>query len=324
MALEILVPQDYLLHRDVCSYGYFRLAPNLWIPETQTLSRILDLPGGPVSLEITQPPRGGRGEAGLRGKPLRVLPSRGLDAAERSAVFWAMKRMLRLDESKADLRAFHKVDPRWKASGRGRVFRSPTLFEDVVKTVTSCNVTWPSTVGMNRRLCEVMGRRSPGGGFAFPTVEKLARAKAVTLRSRCRVGYRDTRIVELARLFRKGEVDEAWLRDPATDDEAVFKFLKSLPGIGPYAAGNIMQLLGRYSRLALDSESLRHARAVLKMEGTDAELMKRLAGHYEPFGRHKFRSYWFEVWAFYESRKGPAHTWDKVTTGSSFTAANLK
>ena len=26
--------------------------------------------------------------------------------------------------------------------------------------------------------------------------------------------------------------------------------------------------------------------------------------HYEPFGEHKFRSYWFEIWAYYEAKRG--------------------
>ncbi|MEO1510530.1 MAG: hypothetical protein AAFU70_00500, partial [Planctomycetota bacterium] len=97
----------------------------------------------------------------------------------------------------------------------------------------------------------------------------------------------------------------------------------SLPGIGPYAAGTIMMLLGRYSRLALDTESVRHGKAVLGMEGTEAQLYKQLAAHYEPFGRHKFRSYWFELWDFYESRRGAAEEWDRETTGRTFTAAQL-
>jgi hypothetical protein len=46
--------------------------------------------------------------------------------------------------------------------------------------------------------------------------------------------------------------------------------------------------------------------------------------HFEPFGRHAFRSYWFELWEFYESRKGPSWTWERETTGTSFTAAQLK
>jgi len=130
------------------------------------------------------------------------------------------------------------------------------------------------------------------------------------------VGYRDTRLIELARLFvpRKGKpaaIDQAWLEDPASSDDEVFAFLKTLPGIGPYAAGNIMMLLGRYSRLALDTESLRHGKTVLGLKGTDASIMKQLARHYEPFGPYRFKSYWFELWTHYQASHGPAHTWDR-------------
>ncbi len=312
--LTITPPGDYDLARDVCSYGYFILEPNHWDPETRTLARVLDLAQGAAAALIDQT-RSGR---------IRARFDRPLDRAEQAEARAMLNRMLAADIERAEVHDFHRADPRWKKSGRGRLFRSPTLFEDIIKTVTSCNVAWPSTIVMNRRLCEVFGRRSPSGGFAFPTAAKLARAKPATLRARCRVGYRDARIVELARLFHRGHIDAAWLEHPDTPDEDVFVFLKSLPGIGPYAAANIMQLLGRFSRLPLDTESLRHARAVLGMDGTDAQLMKRLTAHYEPFGRHKFRSYWFELWDFYESKKGPAHTWEKHTTGTTFTAAQLK
>lgn len=206
--------------------------------------------------------------------------------------------------------------------------RSPSFFEDVIKTVTSCNVQWPSTVVMNRRLCEVVGRRAADAGpvtHTFPTAERLARTKPGTLRARCRVGYRDARIVELARLFagREGAARAAWMEDSATSDDALWGALLDLPGIGPYAAANIMQLLGRYHRLPLDTESLRHARSVLGWKGKDRALMARLHKHYAPFGTHAFRSYWFEVWDFYESKHGPSWTWQRDTTGTQFTASKL-
>jgi 3-methyladenine DNA glycosylase/8-oxoguanine DNA glycosylase len=138
------------------------------------------------------------------------------------------------------------------------------------------------------------------------------------------VGYRDQRLIDLSRLFHRGDIDEAWLTDPATPDDTVFEFLKTLPGIGPYAAGNIMQLLGRYSRLAIDTETFRHARTVLGYSEPDDRLLhKRVAAHYEPFGPHRFRSYWFELWEFYQTKRGPAHLWDRDTTGTTFTAAKL-
>jgi 3-methyladenine DNA glycosylase/8-oxoguanine DNA glycosylase len=227
--------------------------------------------------------------------------------------------MLRLDDSAETIAEFHRLDPRWKRSGRGRLMRSPTFFEDVIKTVTSCNVTWPSTVTMNRRLCEVVGR-----GGAFPAPKKLARTRCATLRARCRVGYRDARILELASMFASGEIEPEWFEDPATPDEALWDRLLALPGIGPYAAANIMQLLGRYHRLPLDSESIRHGKAVLGLKGTDRAIMQAMHKHFAPFGRHAFRSYWFELWRFYERKAGPSWTWEKRRVASSFTASQLK
>jgi 3-methyladenine DNA glycosylase/8-oxoguanine DNA glycosylase len=169
---------------------------------------------------------------------------------------------------------------------------------------------------MNVRLCEVI---NPG----FPSPRQLARTRPATLRARCSVGYRDVRLVELAKLVASGEVNPEWFEDPANPDDAVYKALLELPGIGPYAAANAMQLLGRFSRLALDSESVRHGKAVLGLTGGERAIMKRLAAHYEPFGPHKFRSYWFELWDHYEQKRGPAWTWDPHTTGRTFTASKL-
>ena len=46
----------------------------------------------------------------------------------------------------------------------------------------------------------------------------MARTRVTTLRSRCRVGYRDQRISELAGMFASGEVDPAWFEDPDAPD----------------------------------------------------------------------------------------------------------
>ncbi|MBX3410416.1 MAG: hypothetical protein KF859_11090 [Phycisphaeraceae bacterium] len=318
-------PADYDLRRDCCSYGYFLLAPNSWDPRTCTLWRPLRTSEG-VFLTHTAQPRG-------PGTPLRIGITGRPGAAARREIAAQITRMLRLDEPHETLRAFHTLDPRWAPSGRGRLFRSPTLFEDVIKTVTSCNVTWPSTVTMNRRLCDVLGRpgqpparlKAPLSVRDFPTASTLSRARPASLRARCRVGYRDARIVELGKRFArlKGGIDAAWLENPSTPDDAVFDALIDLPGIGPYAAANIMQLMGRYRRLPLDTESVRHGRSILNMRGTPAAIMKRMAAHYAPFGEHAFRSYWLELWDFYESKHGPAWTWERDTTGRMFTAALL-
>jgi 3-methyladenine DNA glycosylase/8-oxoguanine DNA glycosylase len=320
--LQLAPPADYDLARDVCSYGYFLLAPNHWDHESRVLWRVFALADGPVLAEIAQP-------KGAGGK-LRVRTSRSLLREGKDELVGQVTRMLRLDESAEMLAEFHRLDPRFKKSGRGRLFRSPTLFEDVIKTVTSCNVQWPGTITMNQRLCEVVGakvRLSGVTAHAFPSAKQLAKVSAGTLRGRCRVGYRDKRIVELARLFsthvKRGGIDQAMLQDPATPDDVLFRTLVDLPGIGPYAAANIMQLLGRYGRLPLDTESVRHGRTMLGLRGSSAQVMKKVHAHFAPMGDQAFRSYWFEMWTFYESKHGPAWTWERSTTGRLFTAAHL-
>lgn len=321
--LRLAVPDDFVLARDACSYGYFLLWPNLWRPAAGVFERVLGLAGGPARIEISQagPARRIRSRPanwGTPGAPLSVRVDRTLDARDREAARAQIARMLRLDESAALISAFHAADPRWAASGRGRLFRSPTLFEDVVKTVTSCNVQWPGTVAMNRRLCEVVGV-----GGAFPTPARLARTRPGTLRARCRVGYRDRRLIELSRLFVSGAVEPAWFEDPATPDDELERALLDLPGVGPYAAANIMQLLGRYHRLPLDTESVRHGKTILGFKGSSASVMKRVASHFAPMGAQAFRSYWFEMWRFYEAKRGPSWEWDRDAVGSSFTASQF-
>lgn len=315
--LTIRPPTDYVLARDVCSYGYFLLEPNEWNPEARRFSRVLSVDRSPVLLTIDQPSES-------PGGALRARCDRTLTRAQQGDVRRAIARMLHLDGagSAEAVAEFHRVDPRFAESGRGRLFRSPTFFEDLVKTVTSCNVAWPSTINMNRRLCEVI---EPG----FPRPAQLARRRPGTLRARCRVGYRDVRLVELAKLAgRRDSVlhpsNEAWLTATDVSDDDVLAALLALPGVGPYAAANLMQLLGRYAHLPVDTETHRHARAVLGYEGDAKRLTRLVHDHYESFGAHRFRSYWFELWAFYESKRGPAETWEKRTTGASFTASALR
>lgn len=319
--LTLPTPRDYVFERDVCSYGYFLLAPNRWDPARRTLTRTLRLEDGRARFVIGQPRDDG---SPRRGAPVRARADRALSRREQTQARRLLTRSLRIDED-APVRSFHRVDPRWKRSGRARLFRSPTLFEDLIKTVTSCNVAWPSTVRMNARLCDAIDP-------AFPAPAALARRRPQTLRSRCGVGYRDARIVDLAKLARDPTggrggapaIDQRWLEDPATTDADAHAFLLSLPGIGPYAAANVMQLLGRYGFLAIDTESVRHGRDVLGLPGDDRSIIRALIDRYEPFGEHRFRSYWFELWDDYERRHGPAWTWEPKTTGLAFTAAKLR
>ena len=68
-----------------------------------------------------------------------------------------------------------------------------------------------------------------------------------------RAGYRAPHLAKIARDVAAGRIDpEAW-RSPDVDDDELRDQLLELPGIGPYAADNLLRLLGHYGYLGLDS-----------------------------------------------------------------------
>ena len=317
--LSLPTPGGFDLPRTACSYGYFLLAPNFWDPRERTLARPLRLrDGSPVNAVIRQARSASGG--------LRVeldAPARG---AERTFVLGQVRRMLRLDEDAGPWRrALRRVDPQLAEVAADRMFRSPTLFEDLIKTVTSCNVNWPNTRTMNRQLC-----LSFGGG-AFPLPGQLAAAGEADIKELGRVGYRAGRIRELSRRVAGGELDLDALDDPTRPTQELYEAFRALPGLGPYAAGNLCHLVGRYDRLAIDTETRRHFclhHRAQRPASTDAAgnraLDARIAAHYAAAGPFAFKHFWSEMWADFEVRFGPAWSWDRATTGASFTASVLK
>ena len=221
------------------------------------------------SLEITVPTGRGRPRSvrisGERFGPgrLEVLgPAASPTATDR--LLAVVRHVLRLDE---DLSGFYSAvandpDLAWAAGGAGRMVQSPTVFEDVVKTVCTTNCAWSATERMVGAIVEHLGDRAigapPDGAFgcAFPTAATMAEAGEDFYRDVARAGYRGAYLVELARSVAEGEVDlEALGRagdDELSDEEAEARLI-ALPGVGPYAAAHILMTIGRYSHLILDS-----------------------------------------------------------------------
>jgi len=221
------------------------------------------------SLEITL--RAGRGRprtvrihAGRSGHgAMTVLgPAVSATAVERLAAI--VRHVLRLD---ADLSSFYGMaaedaDLSWAMTGAGRMVQSPTVFEDVVKTVCTTNCTWSATRRMVDALVEHLGEPAPGAppegpfGRTFPTPERMAEAGEPFYREVARAGYRSAYLIALARSVAEGELDLERFSSATADelsDEEMERDLLALPGVGPYAAAHIMMTVGRYHRLILDS-----------------------------------------------------------------------
>jgi 3-methyladenine DNA glycosylase/8-oxoguanine DNA glycosylase len=309
--LTIDVPPDFDLPRVVCSYGYFLLAPNRWRPQELSLEHSLEVaPGQPSVRVVIRQPTG-------RGGLLRVLCDRPLVPGERGSIVQRLARMLRLG---FDVRPWGKLAPVARRRGFGRLFRSATLWEDMVKTITSCNVGWPSTVRMSELLVERVGQ----GVFPSPSV--VARWKPERLQRETRVGYRAARIVKLARRFESGELDPAWLESSERSVEDIREAVLSLDGFGPYATANVLQLLGRFDDLPIDTETYRLycKRTGVERPPNPKALDAKIDAHYEAFRPYRFLAFWFDLWRDYESRHGDAWTWDPDSVGKSFTASQLK
>eukprot|EP01134_Creolimax_fragrantissima_P001459 CFRG1459T1 len=213
--LNIRTPEDFSLSATVCSYGYFCLPPQSWKPSADpdkdddgVFERPLrygkDLCNS-VHVRITQPNIGllvieeivyetteTTSEQAVEPTSHGGVEFSVLNEAELKQVQAQVVRMLRLNE---DMSGFHAVHPEAKSRGFGRMYRSPTVWEDCVKTITSSNMKWAGTVKMNALMCMHYGKK---GSFPVPSEFPLDPEE---LKVKCKVGYRAQRIIELAQLF---------------------------------------------------------------------------------------------------------------------------
>jgi 3-methyladenine DNA glycosylase/8-oxoguanine DNA glycosylase len=233
------------LWRTLASHGVADLPPNVIDEDARTLETTLALPLNRA--------RTIRIRAGRRGHVL--VEGEGIGASDARVVTGAARHILRLD---ADLSGFYEAarddsDLDWACVGAGRMLRSPTVFEDVVKTICTTNCAWSATVRMTTALVEHLGLEAPDGRHAFPTPAAMAEAGEDFFRNTVRAGYRGAYLRTLAADVAGGSLDLEALNDPELPDDEVAERLLALPGCGPYATAHMMMLLGRYSRLILDS-----------------------------------------------------------------------
>jgi N-glycosylase/DNA lyase len=173
--------------------------------------------------------------------------------------------------------------------------QSPSVFEDLVKTICTTNCAWSATERMVGALVEHLGRRAPGAaahgaqGRAFPSPTAMAEAKESFYRDVARAGYRGAYLIAVARAVAAGELDLEALTDPALPDGEVEERLLALPGVGPYAAAHVMMTIGRHHRLILDSWTRpTYAKLVGKKTVADATIQRR----FRRFGPYSGLAFW--------------------------------
>jgi len=274
----------------VKSHGWVQLAPFAFDEDTSTLSYIDRLSNGRVlEYQIWETADGVMVETGMLTKVEQ------LEVSEH--VTW----MLGLD---LDFSAFYAASQREpklvqaEALARGRVLRSPTLFEDVVKTILTTNTLWAATKRMNLNLINQYGPSLDGKTEkrAFPGPAEIAASSPEVLREAVRVGYRAPAIYELAVRVASGELDLESLKASNLPTLELRKELLKIKGVGPYAAANLLLILGRGDFIPVDTWALK----LVSHEWHDGQPItpKQVEEAFEGWGEFKGLAFWFWDWKY--------------------------
>jgi len=304
-------PRDFSFWHTAYSHGWCDLPPFSFDAARERLMRVLRLQDGTLVDCVLRASPGG--------VVVRWTGPPALSTAQRRETIAQLRSCLRLEE---DFTPFHTAMDRqpgyrWIARRRaGRLLRAPTLFEDAVKMICTTNCTWGLTVVMVRRLLEHFGSRRDTL-VAFPSPAALAASSESELRRKCSTGYRSRALLELAERVASGALPlEEW-RHSGRPTAELYADLCGIRGIGPYAAGNLLKLMGRYDELGLDSW-VRARWAHLHSRGRRVK-DKRIEEFYRPFGNWRGLVFWLEMTRDWHDDEG--HTRTKFNAGKQVTSS---
>ena len=286
MELKISTPKTFSFRRTVASHGWYGLLPFSLDSRKWELTRVIDVGAKPpVTITMTG-----------RKSHVRLNTSRPLTKAESTIVLRDARHILRLDD---DLQSFYLAtgnDPdfAWIGEQRaGRLLRSPTVFEDLVKMICTTNCSWALTEKMVTGLVQNLGRETNDGRRSFPTPQVMAAMPTEFFVEEVRAGYRAPYLKELADRVASGELNvEEWLTSDLPTPE-LLKQIKGVKGAGNYAAENLLKLLGRYDGLALDSWT----RAKFFQVRNNGKKVndKKIARYYARFNEWRGLALWCDV-----------------------------
>lgn len=280
-SIAIAIPVDFSFRATVYSHGWSELAPFALDEENWRLSYVFS-DGKKIVPGVIFEKDGGL-TVELAGK-----------AIAEAKVVRDVRHLLRLDDdltefysNVADCERLHWIG-RHRA---GRLMRSPTVWEDLVKTICTTNCSWGLTKIMIRNLVEKLGT---GKKYkAFPSAKAMASMNEDFYRSEIKAGYRSPYFIELAEAVASGKLDpEAWLTSDLPTAE-LRKEMKKVKGVGDYAADNLLKLVGRYDGLALDSFLRSQFYKTHNKEKPCPD--KKIERHYRKYGKWQGLAIWCDL-----------------------------
>ena len=297
MKFTLSAQSAYSLPTVVNSHGWVQLSPFQIHASGDGFTYLVELAEGAV-LEVTAvpAPNGAAITAVSAANPQIQAELSGL-------LTW----MLGLDQNLADFYTVTRTEPKLahvEGKAQGRLLRSATVFEDVVKTILTTNTTWSGTIRMVQGLVDHFGAPLPDDPTrrAFPTPARLAQADVDVLRQTVKLGYRAPYVLELAQRVASGELDlEGW-KTAVIPTADLRKQLLALKGVGPYAAASLLMLLGHYDFVPVDSWAFK----LVSHEWYGGEPVDKaqVEAAFAPWGRWKGLAYWFWDWTYLQENSG--------------------
>jgi len=286
MEIKIPTPPTFSFRRTIISHGWCELLPFEIDRDKWLLTRVIDLGSTfPITVVLSS-----------TGRAIKVTFSRNLNKRETARVERDVRHILRLDDDLGEFYALMsaEADFGWIGlQGAGRMLRSPTVFEDVVKMICTTNCSWALTLKMVTGIVQNLGPVTKEGRRGFPSAKAMADAPLSFYAETARAGYRAPYLKELADRVASGDLDvEGWLTSslPTVDLQ---KQMKQIKGVGDYAAENLLKLVGRYDGLALDSWT-RSKFFQLHNEGRKAS-DKKIARYYARFKEWRGLAFWCDM-----------------------------
>ncbi len=283
--ISIPTPENFSFLNTVNSHGWCELLPFVKDDQKQTLSFV-----------FTDQKSANHYQAVVSETDRQLKIEVFSELFDREKLVRDVRHIFRLDD---DLTEFYRIVSRekrlkWIAEANaGRMLRSPTVYEDLVKTICTTNCSWALTRKMTANLVAHLGEPAAGGAQAFPTAEQMAEVSDDFYRTEIRAGYRAPYFAELAEKVAGGKLDpESWL-DPDLSGKELKKQMESVKGVGDYAAENLLKLVGNYEGLALDS----WVRAQFYRQHNRGESCedRQITEFYEKFGVWRGLAAWCDV-----------------------------
>ena len=286
--LALSAPVDFDFWRTVLSHGWSSLPPFHLDLKNRCLLRVLSTSHQTVLVEMVEAEE----QTGINIQSHGSMTQEELDQVQSQ-----FESMFRLHEP---LQPFYAAIRKSKRNGdiawiprvkAGRLLRGPNLFEDVVKMLCTTNCSWSATQQMVGNLVSKLGNSFSQGFADFPTPIQLASTTESFLKSEIRSGYRSAYILQFAEKVASARLDlRQW---DQLDSETLYQELTSIKGVGPYAAGNLMRLVGHYEHLALDSWCRQRFSNMYKRGRKVTD--KAIFNHYQHYGQWKGLVMWLDL-----------------------------